>query len=83
MVSSSANELFASETGSSDLLAKLLALSVVVRNLRPVLLRNVVMDGSDVGLTEDARETFVVKFDKAAVRVLPASGTQKNGLCHY
>lgn len=78
----SSNELLASVTGSSDLLAKPLAFSVVVRNLRPVLLRNVVMDGSDVGLAEVARGALVVRIvDGAAVpRALPVSGTQRNGL---
>jgi hypothetical protein len=78
VVTSSGNELFASETSSSDLLAKPLVLSVVVRNLRPALLRNVVMDGSDVGLAEEARGILaVVRFDKAAVRVLPVSGRRE------
>jgi len=76
---SSGNELFASEASSSDLLAKPLVLSVVVRNLRPALLRNVVMDGSDVGRSvEEARGVLaVVRFDKAAVRVLPVSGRRE------
>lgn len=71
MASFSDKELFVSETVSSDLLAKTLALSVVVRNFRPVLLRNVVMDGADgVGLTDARGVLIVVEFDKAAVRGL-------------
>lgn len=80
MVSSSAKKLFVSIwTASSDLLAKLWTLSVVVRNLRPVLLRNVVMDGADgVGLTDDACGAFVVvEFDKMIVRVFPVNKTRK------
>lgn len=78
MVSSSAKELFVSVwTTSSDLLAKLWTPSVVVRNLRPVLLRKVVMDGADgVGLTDDARGAFVVvEFDKTIARVFPVNRT--------
>lgn len=61
MASFSDKELFVSETASSDLLARMLALSVVVRNFRPVLLRNVVMDGADgVGLADDARGILIV-----------------------
>jgi len=73
VASFSDKELFVSETASSDLLAKTLALSVVVRNFRPVLLRNVVMDGTDgVGLTDDARGVLIVveMFDKVAARGL-------------
>jgi len=44
---------------------------VVVRNFRPVLLRNVVTDGEDdVGLVDEARGVLiVVEFDKAADRL--------------
>jgi len=71
-VASFSDKEFVSETASSDLLAKTLALSVVVRNFRPVLLRNVVMDGADgVGLTDDARGVLIVEtFDKVAARGL-------------
>jgi len=71
VASSSDKELFASGTASSDLLAKLFALSVVVRNFRPVLLRNVVMDGAEgVGFTDVDLGAFVVVEFKV-VRVLP------------
>lgn len=78
MASSSDKELFASSTTSSDLLAKPFALSVVVRNLRPDLLRKVVMDGTEgVGFTDVARGTFVVvEFDEV-VRVLPEKSTER------
>lgn len=71
MASFSDKELFVSETASSDLLVRTLALSVVVRNFRPVLLRNVVMDGVDgVGLTDDARGILIVVDDEALDKVI-------------
>lgn len=77
MASFSDKELFVSETASSDLLVRTLAPSVVVRNFRPVLLRNVVMDGADgVGLIDDARGILIVvdgeAFDKVIARGLAA-----------
>lgn len=75
--SSADRELFASAGApSSDRLAKpwWLVLSVVVRNLRPVLLRNVVMDGCDgVGLADVARGAFGVTLDETAARGLPVN----------
>jgi len=69
VVASSSNKEL-SGTTSSDLLAKPLAFSVVVRNFRPVLLRKVVMDGAEgVGFTDVDLGAFVVEFDEVA-RVL-------------
>lgn len=70
--------MFASGAVSSDLLAKPFALSVVVRNFRPVLLRKVVIDGAEgVGSTDVDRGVFVVVKFNEVVRVLPEKNVER------